>query len=1039
MAQNKKHTEPETTPFIGGMNTFNEPGLLPTGSYSSVNNLRQMYPGLKQRMGYIKKHSTADGTNGVMSMYQFSKGKRTERHFYAQMTDSDVLEATDAPPAVTTGVFGSEVFSGSSSPIPGSWSTFNDFCIFSNGVDQHQICAGDANSVDKFIVYDSDTQLTGIPSIGADYTEEVNDTSAPTVAVLDSLGALNWMDTTNYRTIKVSGTASGTDLTLSSSGGVDFTEGLTVGNKIRIYASGVFTITSGQYAQNNETVTIGNKVYTYKTTLTPAEGEVLIGANANASALNLYRAITHGDGNGSLYQCAAAHTQVTAYNSGTNAAVYVWSLTSGAASNTIETTETGTYLAFASATLTGGAEDNTIASVTSATTATVVTAWSASFSGGMIQTSHDCLLLCAPVTPNKITFTVSSANANTSTMSIYYYSTTGWKSLTITDGTSSSSKTLAQTGSVTWTTPTDAVPYYMYETNGMWLKISFSAELDSEVEISQVTYGSGFANLSDMWDGVLVDAVEAYHYVSATASYTKNSFLGLERLYLPASTGGSSTGPIAPIQQRKSGGNTNQYYVYGTSDISIGGMTSSNHVYFNSPDPIVGFYIDVGSTPNTTATTTINAVQYLPPSGTWTTVGSFTDGTSGISKSGFVMFTRQSDIRPNTFQGSPYSSYWYRFTVDKTLSATISIGIQVIPYFDITAYGMGICNAAWDNRMVYVFDKNPSWIVLSAQNQPQVLSSSDSAMFAMGDGRSNKVVCMKPFHDALLIAQEEKGASGGCLTILQKPAETGIVGETTVVSSRYGCMNSQSMEVIEHIEGGHRAYILSREGILFTDGKGVNFVKGFEKIKNYFDPSSSTCIRTGYESKMYLKFDSQFKVLKIGLTTGSSATNNNVFLVYDLLLGEFMADTYANNFACECECDSASGNIPTTRLAGGQADGTVYVLNSGTNDITTAVNSYVTLEINANGKIIRNGEMIARFKTQTGNATIGVYYNGVEQTSLAKTLSLTAEHTNDRIRRHRINLNQVNQNISVKLSHNTADESFYPLDYGLRIEEYVEQ
>ena len=100
MTQFKKHTEPNTTPFQGGQDTYHEPALLQSGQYSSVQNMRQMKPGFKQRLGYIKKHSTADSTNGVMSLYQFSKGKRTERHFFAQMTDNDVLEATDAPPAV---------------------------------------------------------------------------------------------------------------------------------------------------------------------------------------------------------------------------------------------------------------------------------------------------------------------------------------------------------------------------------------------------------------------------------------------------------------------------------------------------------------------------------------------------------------------------------------------------------------------------------------------------------------------------------------------------------------------------------------------------------------------------------------------------------------------------------------------------------------------------------------------------------------------------------------------------------------------------
>ena len=88
----------KSVPFRGGCNTYLEPALLEPGKYSSVQNFRQMHPGLKKRPGQIKLHTTADSTNRVMSLFQFSKGKKTERHLYAQMSDGDVLEATAGPP-----------------------------------------------------------------------------------------------------------------------------------------------------------------------------------------------------------------------------------------------------------------------------------------------------------------------------------------------------------------------------------------------------------------------------------------------------------------------------------------------------------------------------------------------------------------------------------------------------------------------------------------------------------------------------------------------------------------------------------------------------------------------------------------------------------------------------------------------------------------------------------------------------------------------------------------------------------------------------
>jgi len=175
-------------PFRGGCNTYNAPENLPSGSFSMIQNFRGQHPAFKPRAGYTKLHTTADGTNKTLSLYQFSKGRRTERHFFAQMGDDDVLEATNAPPAVTTGVFGSEVFSGSAGSIPASWTNMNDLMIFSNGVDQHQIYAGLDNFVYHFGTYSSAAALPVIPITGNDYTLQMIDGQVSTTASLAGLG-----------------------------------------------------------------------------------------------------------------------------------------------------------------------------------------------------------------------------------------------------------------------------------------------------------------------------------------------------------------------------------------------------------------------------------------------------------------------------------------------------------------------------------------------------------------------------------------------------------------------------------------------------------------------------------------------------------------------------------------------------------------------------------------------------------------------------------------------------------------------------------
>lgn len=77
-----------------------------------------------------------------------------------------------------------------------------------------------------------------------------------------------------------------------------------------VKATQTFSVTA--QPGNGDTVTINGKVYTFRTTLTPTEGEVLRGASAAAALDNLKAAINHTGTPDVDYKCAAAHTTVSA-------------------------------------------------------------------------------------------------------------------------------------------------------------------------------------------------------------------------------------------------------------------------------------------------------------------------------------------------------------------------------------------------------------------------------------------------------------------------------------------------------------------------------------------------------------------------------------------------------------------------------------------------------------------------------------------------------------------------------------------------------
>lgn len=63
---------------------------------------------------------------------------------------------------------------------------------------------------------------------------------------------------------------------------------------------------------NNDTVVIGSKTYTFKSALTPTEGEVLLGGTLSTAMQNLLDAINHTGTPGTQYSAAHLHPEVTA-------------------------------------------------------------------------------------------------------------------------------------------------------------------------------------------------------------------------------------------------------------------------------------------------------------------------------------------------------------------------------------------------------------------------------------------------------------------------------------------------------------------------------------------------------------------------------------------------------------------------------------------------------------------------------------------------------------------------------------------------------
>ena len=118
------------------------------------------------------------------------------------------------------------------------------------------------------------------------------------------------------------------------------------------YATGTIT-SDGTIPSDGDTVTIGSKTYTFKSALTPTEGEVLIGGSAAVALDNLKNAIMLTGTPNTDYKCAAVHPQVIATDN-TDTTQVVVSVAGGTAGNAYALAVSDANMSVSGASMAGG-------------------------------------------------------------------------------------------------------------------------------------------------------------------------------------------------------------------------------------------------------------------------------------------------------------------------------------------------------------------------------------------------------------------------------------------------------------------------------------------------------------------------------------------------------------------------------------------------------------------------------------------------------------------------------------------------------------
>jgi len=206
--------------------------------------------------------------------------------------------------------------------------------------DQTYTSGNGSNQANAFIV---DTRsLAGIPET-IDLTADLKDAFGTTLLF------------TKIREISIISKSSTAGEELAISG--NLLDGMMKGTTV--LATG--TLTAAANPADTDTVTIDSKVYTFQTTLTDVDGNVLIGATASDSLDNLIAAINLAAGSGSTYAASMTkHPSVSAL-AGTGDTMDITAKVGATRANAISTTETSANLSWGASTMSGGtgAEDVT--------------------------------------------------------------------------------------------------------------------------------------------------------------------------------------------------------------------------------------------------------------------------------------------------------------------------------------------------------------------------------------------------------------------------------------------------------------------------------------------------------------------------------------------------------------------------------------------------------------------------------------------------------------------------------------------------------
>lgn len=692
--------------------------------------------------------------------------------------------------------------------------------------------------------------------------------------------------------------------------------------------------------------------------------------------------------------------------------------------------------------------------------------------------AFECIFIKTKLPAASLTFDMVAPNGTASVLSAYYWNGSDWTAVSnISDGTSSGGATFAIDGEVTWDAIGDAEQEkYMYGTNGFWYQFRVSVQLDVEVEVGSVVFSDiGFSEVRNIWDGDEITVIEGQVKINADSTYqvyggaaiSVGDMLAADDIYIATADKaealyidpGATPNALATTLTI-SYWNGSAWVAHGAGVVTdgTGGLfrpgwitfprnTTEQPREFNT-SKYQAYWYKIESSAVTLSSDVILDISYMP----------YFD----IKDFGFIGQTCCAWKDRAIYSFDQYGSYLY---ASKTNQPLMTNGSD----FGILRAGDGRRNKVvaqrrfvnelmvWQEEIgneggcVTIFEGyNPSTfgrLVLSSK-----IGGMNAKSVAVVDGVMTSTETEKRLK-TLAFFLSRYGVcvtDGRTISVISDDIGNYFDQQNTeCIRSGYEqqmWLNHDSAENVIRIGlviGTPRSTsvttsttadkLVDTEGAFTTDGTVVG-----DTVHNTTDDTSA--LITAIDSASTLSIDTD--IMASGESYEILASEPNLFPVLDLVDKTWSFDVNGQVLTCLTEVSSDSGAIeqkPVIQLGGGLGDGTVYRLNDGLNDVSgganTAIDSYLDMEVSADGEYFLLDEMAIRVKSQSaGNLTLSFYKNDV--LAGTKDIDMTEEISGNNNRRHRFYLDVKGDTITIRMRNSTVSQSFSIHDLGIGIDKW---